>query len=102
MKTASEAIPPLEARNIDLVDKKIIINHLKLTSNFNTPAKFVHSNNKRFFNVKKGSTSAIERGNFSKRHFPVFARKNATYQNCVHKGHFKKLVNPHKKCKHCK
>ena len=102
-KLLTETLPPREALNVALVDKKGILNHLKLTNSFESNGSTVHKPHSRF-TVKREPTLNIERSNtcmkcggtFSKGHLAVCPAKDTICTSCKYKGHLTKL------CKSCR
>ena len=61
-KILTETLPPREALNVALIDEKRILNHLKLTNNFESNGPTVHKSHNHF-NAIREPTLNIERCN---------------------------------------
>ena len=103
-KLLTETLSPREALNVALIDEKGILNHLKLTNNFNSNGLSVHKPSNHF-NVKREPTLNIERSNncmkcggfLSKGHLAVCPAKDTTCTSCKFKGHFTRLCRSRRK-----
>ena len=98
MKVLTETFPTREAVNEALIEKKGILNHLKLTNNFKSNGSSVHKPHSHFtvkreptLNIEKSNTCVKCGGNFSKGHLAVFPAKDTTCTSCKYKGHLTRL-----------
>ena len=97
-KLLTETLPPREALNVALIDKKGILNHLKLTNNFKSNGSSVHQPHSHF-NIKREPTLNIEKSNtcmkcggtVSKDHLAVCPAEDTTCHSCKYKGYFTRL-----------
>ena len=108
-KLLTETLPPLEAKNVALIDERGIANHMKVTSNFKSDGfslikPFNH------FNVKREPTLNIERSNtckkygggtFSKRHLAVCPAKDITCTSWKYRENFVRLCKSNRKNVNC-
>ena len=84
-KLLTEILPPREALNVELIDEKGFLNHLKLTNNFKSNGSSVHKPHSRFtvkreptLNIEKSNTCMKCSGTFSKGHLAVYPAKDTT------------------------
>ena len=97
-KILTKTLPPREALNVALIDKKGILNHLKLTIKFKSNGSSVHKPHSHFIvkreptlNIEKSNTCVKCGGTFSKGHLAVCSAKDSTCTSCKNKGHFTRL-----------
>ena len=103
-KLFTGTLPPREALNIALIDKKGFLDHLKLTNNFKSNGSTAHRPHNHF-TVKREPTMNIENSNtcmqcggtFSKEHLAVCPAKDTTCTSCKYKGHFTNFCKSRRK-----
>ena len=97
-KLLSETVPPLEALNVALIDKKGLTNHMKIlkknkSNGSSLTKRFNHFKVKGelALNIERSDTRMKRGGTFSKEHLAVCPAKDTTCTSCKNRGHFTRL-----------